>query len=70
VRRSLVADHRAGALVHAQRFGQVAARGEGLHEQPVAGVAERGVLEQASRRARGARDLGAAEPQLGGGIAL
>src|SRR5690242_21625669 len=57
----LVAEHRAGALVHVERFGHVAARGEGLHEQAVAGLAERVVLEQASRRALGARELGAAE---------
>src|SRR3954462_14566279 len=64
----LVAEHRACALVHGERFGHVAARGEGLHEQAVTGLAERVVLEQAARRALGARDLGAAESQAGGGV--
>src|SRR3954447_14676682 len=66
----LVAEHRAGALVHVERLGHVAARRAGLSEQPVPGLAERVVLEQAARRALGARDLGAAEAQAGGGVGL
>ena len=41
----------------------MAARGERAHEQAVAGLAQRVVLEQPPRRALGAGELGAAEPR-------
>src|SRR4051794_25069449 len=53
----LITEQRARALVHPQRLGHVAARSERLHEQAVARLAERVVLEQAARGALGAGDL-------------
>ena len=66
----LVPERRPSPLVDAERLGYVPARGERLHEQAIAGLAQRVVLDEPARRALGARELAAADPKAGRGVGL
>ncbi len=65
VRAELVAEQRPQPVEHAQRLGDVAARGERLHQQHVAGLAVGLGLDQRPRRALGRLQLRAAHQQAG-----
>jgi hypothetical protein len=65
VRPELVAEQRPQPVEHAQRLGDVAARGERLHQQDVARLAVRLSFDQRPRRAFGRLELGAAHQEAG-----
>ncbi len=62
-RPQLVAQQHAQLVVDAQRLGDVAARGERLHQRAVGGLAVGLARDQGARRALGRRQLARPEPQ-------
>ena len=61
----LVAEQEAQAVVDAQRLCDVPALRERLHQDQVAGLAERGQLDQLARTIRGLRQRRSAESEPG-----